>query len=43
MFDFIMYSDDTTLSSTLKYLNDNTLNKNKQSLINGEFFKVNNG
>ena len=38
MFDFIIYADDMTLSSTL---NDNTHNKNIQSVINEKLSKVN--
>ena len=31
MFSFIMYADDTTLSSTLKHFSDNTQYKNKST------------
>ena len=41
MFDFIMYTNDTTSSSTLKSLNDNKHNKTIQSVVNEELSKVN--
>ena len=42
MFSFIMYADDTTLSSTLKHFSDSTQYKNKstESLINDELRKI---
>ena len=42
IFKFIMYADDTTLSSTLNHFTDSTQNKNKsvESLINYELGKV---
>ena len=36
MFNFIIYADDTTLSSTLNTFNDNIQNDNLESLINDE-------
>ena len=39
-FDFIMYADDTTLSSTIDYFSDITSNTNADSLINAEICKV---
>ena len=36
MFIFIIYADDTTLSSTLNTFNDNIQNDNLESLINDE-------
>ena len=41
MFNFIIYADDTTLSSTLNTFNDNTQNDNLESLINDELLKIN--
>ena len=38
MFEFIMYADDTTLSSTLRTFSSNTFNKSTQTLINEEIF-----
>ena len=39
-FDFIMYADDTTLSSTIDSFNDINSNANADSLINAEICKV---
>ena len=39
-FDFIMYADDTTLSSTIDSFSDITSNTNADSLINAEICKV---
>ena len=36
MFNFVIYADDTTLSSTLNSFNDNIQNDNLESLINDE-------
>ena len=41
MFNFIIYADDTTLSSTLNTFNDNIQNANFESLINDELLKIN--
>ena len=41
MFNFIIYVDDTTLSSTLNNFNDNIQNYNLESLINDELLKIN--
>ena len=41
MFNFIIYADDTTLSSTLNIFNDNIQNNNLESLINDELLKIN--
>ena len=41
MFNFIIYADDTTLSSTLNTFNDNIQNDNLESLINDELLKIN--
>ena len=41
IFNFIIYADDTTLSSTLNTFNDNIQNDNLESLINYELFKIN--
>ena len=41
MFNFIIYADDTTLSSTLNTFNDNIQNYNLESLINDELLKIN--
>ena len=40
MFNFIIYADDTTLSSTLYTFNDNIHNDNLESLINDELLKI---
>ena len=42
IFNFVMYADDTTLSSTLNQFTDGTQNENKrvESLINYEFGKI---
>ena len=39
-FDFIMYADDTTLSSTIDSFSDINSNTNADSLINAEICKV---
>ena len=39
-FDFIMYADDTTLSSTIDYFSDINSNTNADTLINVEICKV---
>ena len=39
-FDFIMYADDTTLSSTIDSFSDINSNANADSLINAEICKV---
>ena len=41
MFNFIIYADDTILSSTLDTFNDNIQNYNLESLINDELLKIN--
>ena len=41
MFNFIIYADDTTLSSPLNTFNDNIQNGNLESLINDELLKIN--
>ena len=41
MFNFIIYADDTTLSSNLNNFNDNIQNDNLESLINDELLKIN--
>ena len=41
MFNFIIYADDTTLSSALNNFNDNIQNDNLESLINDELLKIN--
>ena len=41
MFNFIIYADDTILSSTLNMFNDNIQNDNLESLINDELLKIN--
>ena len=41
MFNFIIYADDTTFSSTLNTFNDNIQNDNLESLINDELLKIN--
>ena len=41
MFNFIIYADDTTLSSTLNTFSDNIQNDNLESLINDELLKIN--
>ena len=40
MFNFIIYVDDTTLSSTLNTFNDNIHNDNLDSLINDKLLKI---
>ena len=41
MFHFIIYADDTTLSSTLNTFNDSIQNDNLESLINDELLNIN--
>ena len=41
IFSFIIYADDTTLSSTLNTFNDNIQNYNLESLLNDELLKIN--
>jgi len=41
MFNFLIYADDTTLSSTLNVFSDNTHDRNLESLINEELDKIN--
>ena len=41
MFNFIIYADDTTLSSALNTFNDNIQNDNLESLINDALLKIN--
>ena len=41
MFNFIIYADDTILSSTLNTFNDNIQNDNLEYLINDELLKIN--
>ena len=41
MFNFLIYADDTTLSSTLNVFSDNTHDQNFESLINEELVKIN--
>ena len=41
MFNFLIYADDTTLSSTLNVFSDNTHDRNLESLINEELVKIN--
>ena len=41
MFNFLIYADDTTLSSTLNVFSDNTHNQNLESLINEELVTIN--
>ena len=41
MFNFLIYADDTTLSSTLNVFSDNTHDQNLESLINEELIKIN--
>ena len=41
MFNFLIYADDTTLSSTLNVFSDNTHDQNFESLINEELIKIN--
>ena len=41
MFNFLIYADDTTLSSTLNVFSDNTPDQNLESLINEELVKIN--
>ena len=40
MFNFLIYADDTTLSSTLNTLNDNIHDQNRETLINEELIKT---
>ena len=41
MFNFLIYADDITLSSTLNVFSDNTHDQNLESLINEELVKIN--
>ena len=41
MFTFLIYADDTTLSSTLNVFSDNTHDRNLEFLINEELVKIN--
>ena len=41
MFNFLIYADDTTLSSILNVFSDNTHDQNLESLINEELVKIN--
>ena len=41
MFNFLIYADDTTLSSTLNVFSDNTHDQHLESLINEELVKIN--
>ena len=41
MFNFLIYADDTTLSSTLNMFNGNVQNQNFESLIHTEILKIN--
>ena len=41
MFNFLIYADDTTLSSTLNVFSDKTHDQNFESLINEELVKIN--
>ena len=41
MFNFLIYADDTTLSSTLNVFSDNKNDQNLESLINEELVKIN--
>ena len=41
MFNFIIYADDTALSSTLSNFSDNIHNDNLESLINNKLLKIN--
>ena len=41
MFNFLIYADDTTLTSTLNVFSDNTHDQNLESLINEELVKIN--
>ena len=41
MFNFLIYADDTTLSSTLNVFSDNPHDQNLESLINEELVKIN--
>ena len=40
MFNFFIYADDTTLSSTLNSFNDNIHDQNLETLINEELIKI---
>ena len=40
MFNFLIYADDTTLSSTLNMFNDNIHDQNLETLINEELIKI---
>ena len=41
MFNFLIYADDITLSSTLNVFSDNTHDRNLECLINEELVKIN--
>ena len=41
MFNFIMYADDTTLTSTINTFNGNTNNDNLETSLNAELLKIN--
>ena len=41
MFNFIMYADDTTLTSTINTFNGNTNNDNVETSLNAELLKIN--
>ena len=41
MFNFIMYADDTTLTSTISTFSDNTNNDNVEATLNAELLKIN--
>ena len=41
MFNFIMYADDTTLTSTISTFSDNTNNDNVEASLNAELLKIN--
>ena len=41
MFNFIMYADDTTLTSTISTFSDNTNNDNVETSLNAELLKIN--
>ena len=40
MFNFLIYADDTTLSSTLNTFNDNIHDQNLETLVNEELIKI---
>ena len=43
MLNFIMYADDTTLTSTINIFNGNTNNDNVETSLNAELLKINEG